>query len=119
MPFEMTDRDGNKLYFRGNEIFLQLAIGGKTRRLGEVSGGTLHTLRSMSKHEMRKGEQFGFNYHLIKFGLFNRIVVRTDDGRQFETTRRWVLRYGRAGRPGGKRFELQLFLPLSEFKGFI
>jgi hypothetical protein len=118
MSFEITDRDHNRLYFRGNEIFLQLAIGGKTRRLGEVAGGTFYTLRSTSKHEMRRDEEFGFNYNLIKFGLFKNIVVRSDDGREFQTTRRWVLRYGKPMRPGGTRFELQLFLPLSEFKGF-
>jgi hypothetical protein len=119
MLSEITDRSGNRLYFRGSEVFLQLARDARTRKLGEVHGDTLHTVRNLSRHEMMNREEIGFNYELVRYGLFSRVVVHALDGRELRTTRRWILAHGECGTPSRGQYELQVFLRLSEFRGFI
>jgi hypothetical protein len=119
MLSEITDGDGNLLYWRGHEIFLKLSSGGRTRKLGEVQGETLHTYRDLRKHEMRNYLEVGFNWHLIRFGVFRYVVVHTQEGAEYHTSRKWILRNGRINKPGRRKFELQIFLKLSDFKGFI
>jgi len=116
---EITDSGGNRLFFQGNEVYLQLRSEAKVRKIGEVVGDTLHTIRNLSKHEMHNQREVGFNYHLIKYGRFTKIVVDTLDNQEFRTTRRWVQKYGRCSKPGGQRYELQVFLKLSDFVGFV
>lgn len=115
---EISDKNGNRLFFKGNEVFLRLRSENRIRKLGEITGNTLHTIRDLGKHEMRNRCEVGFNFHLIKFGRFTNIVVHTQD-EEFETTRRWVLKYGKTCMPGGRKYELQIFLKISDFVGFI
>ena len=119
MRNEISDHDGNRLFFDGTWVRLQLKNETRIRTLGEVRGNTFFALRPLTNHEMHNREEYGFNYHLIKYGLFRNIVVRTVVGREYKTTRLWVLKHGKVHRPGGKRYELQVFLHLSEFKGFV
>lgn len=115
---EITDQGGNRLYFQGSEVFLQLKHEGRARKVGEVIGETLHTVRNLRRHEMLNRHEIGFNRALMKHGRFRTVVVHTDDGQELKTTRKWVLTHGRACFPGGKRYELQLFLKISDFVGF-
>lgn len=119
MLSEITDRNGNRLYFQGGEVFLQLRHEGRARKLGEVIGDTLHTVRNLRKHEMLNRHEIGFNWALMKHGKFRNVVVHTEDSEELLTTRKWILRHARACFPGGKRYELQLFLKISDFVGFV
>jgi hypothetical protein len=118
MDFEFTDRNGHRLFFEGRSVFLELATEKRPRHLGEVDDGTFFTTRNLERHKMRNGDSIGFNLSLIRYGRFSRVVVRTRDGQELRTTRRWILKHGRTSRPGGK-FEVQTFLPVSMFLGFI
>lgn len=116
---EIKDRYGNHLYFIGKEVFLRLHSGGRARKLGEVIGDTLHTIRNLNKHEMQNRHELGFNYHLMKYGRFCNVVVHIEDGEELKTTRKWILTFGRVCMPAGKRYELQIFLRISDFTGFV
>jgi hypothetical protein len=118
MQTEIVDGDGHRLYFQGTSVYLQLRGTGKARKLGEVQGDTFYTVRDLSRHEMHHYCEIGFNFSLIRYGLFNKIVIRCPDGLELQTTRRWVLKHGKVNRPG-RRFELQIFLSVGSFTGFM
>jgi hypothetical protein len=119
MRLELTDNFGNKLYFQGNRVFIALKGEGHSKQIGEVIGDCFVTRRDLDRHEMHNRKEIGFNLSLMKYGRFSNVVVMTTEGTRLETTRRWIMKYGKVNRPGGRRYELQIFLPVDKFCGFV
>lgn len=119
MVSELSDQSGNKLFFDGSFVRLRLATENRVRTLGEVRGDTLYTVRNLENHEMHNRKEIGFNLTLMTYGAFRNVVVTTRGGREFLTTRKWILEYGHKGRPGRRDFDVQVFLSLDKFCGLV
>jgi hypothetical protein len=119
METEIRDKFNNRLFFVGSFAKLQLAGEKRVRILGEVRGDTFVTFRDLELHEMHNRKEIGFNLTLIRYEAFRKVSVITRDGRELQTTKKWILKYGHGGRPGKSHFEVQIFLALDKFCGFI
>lgn len=118
MTDKIFDKYGNELWCERGKVHLRLNGSGRVRFLGTVEGDVFRTFRKDS-HRFRVMDGIGFNWHLMKYGKFRNVVVHTEEGEELRTTRKWILRHGRACLPGGRRYELQLFLKISDFAGFV
>lgn len=85
------------------------------RMLGRIVEDTFHCERDPERHLMRTINSYGFNYHLMRLPLFEKVIVHQVGGEDLFTTRQHILERGSIlhfKKPG---FELQIFLPLKHF----
>jgi hypothetical protein len=115
MTNQVFDKYGNELTCKDGRVFLRLNGTSRSRCLGVISGETFYTQRKTEAHLMRTLEDIGFNWHLIKRGTFNKVVVEISDGRILRTTREHILQCGSTKFFKNQGFELQIFLPINQF----
>jgi hypothetical protein len=118
MASEIFDKYGNKLYSLNGVIHLQLKSGVR-RTIGVIEKDTFITSRKLGVHRFQKMDGIGFNWQLMNKGKFSKVEVALSDGRTLRTTRSWILKHGSTKMFKEQGFELQMFLPLEMFKGFI
>jgi hypothetical protein len=114
MARNLFDKFGNELWASEGRIYLKLAGSERVRFLGVVEGDRFRTFRKRA-HRFNAMDSLGFNYHLMKYGKFCFVEVEFDTGEVIRTTREHVLQCGKRMMFRYQGFELQIFVPLSEF----
>jgi len=114
MANRLFDKFGNELWAENGRVYLKLKDSNRTRFLGVVEGDTFRTFRKQA-HKFNCMDAIGFNWHLMKHGKFRTVEVRLDTGEVLRTTREHVLEFGSVKMFKNQGFELQIFLPISNF----
>jgi len=114
MANRLCDKFGNILTCTRGKVWLRLNGSQRERFLGEVEGDTFRTFRKRA-HRFECMDAIGFNWHLMKHGKFRTVEVRLDTGEVLRTTREHVLEFGSVKMFKNQGFELQIFLPISNF----
>ncbi len=101
---------------RSGEIRLTLP-NRKPRNIGwfDDSGDAFHCQRNPAKHLHYKSESYGFNYELLRDGIFVWVVVHLPFNELLVTSRNHILEKGSFLHFASQGFERQIFLPLTEF----
>lgn len=94
---------------------VKLPLPSGDKYIGKISGDTYTKKIKPSLHKFNKTNSIGFNYELIEQGQFRFIKVLSDDGNIYETTRNYVLHFGKVQTFFKSGNEKQIFLPISEF----
>ena len=89
----------------------------KPRNIGwfSDSGDTFHCQRNPAKHLHYKSESYGFNYELLRDGMFVWVFVHLPFNELLITSRNHILEKGSFLHFKNEGFERQIFLPLTEF----
>ena len=89
----------------------------KPRNIGwfSDSGDTFHCQRNPAKHLHYKSESYGFNYELLRDGMFVWVFVHLPFNELLVTSRSHILQRGSFLHFKNEGFERQIFLPLTEF----
>ena len=89
----------------------------KPRNIGwfSDSGDTFHCQRNPAKHLHYKSESYGFNYELLRDGMFVWVFVHLPFNELLVTSRNYILQRGSFLHFKNEGFERQIFLPLTEF----
>ncbi len=89
----------------------------KPRNIGwfNDNGDTFHCQRNPAKHLHYKSESYGFNYELLRDGIFVWVIVHLPFNELLVTSRNHILSKGSFLHFANKGFERQIFLPLTEF----
>jgi len=111
----LFDKYGNELWCDNQRVYLRLKDSNRIRCLGAVDGDSFYTQRK-DLHTMRNLHDVGFNYALMKRGKFKNVVVEFSDGTVLRTTREKILEEGECRHFKSEGYELQIFLPLSQFQ---
>lgn len=84
------------------------------RYIGKISGDTYFKKVKPEHHKFKKLNSIGFNYELIKSGKF--YYVKVEFGKDIlQTTRLFILHFGKVQTFYKQSFEKQIFLPIEEF----
>jgi len=95
------------LYLPGKEY--------KSRRvIGKIVGDVFHCERQ-EKDVFRALNAIGFNYELIRYFEFDKVIVHMSGTESLVTTRRHILRVGEVRYFKRNDLEPQIFLPLDDF----
>jgi hypothetical protein len=84
------------------------------RKIGKILGDVFHCERQ-EKDVFRALNAIGFNYELIRYFEFDKVIVHMSGTESLVTTRRHILRVGEVRYFKRNNLEPQIFLPLSEF----
>ncbi len=117
----MEDYLGNKLFRKGNLLYLKLASETRNRKLGviEEQSKNFITNRIYEKHLYRNGQAFGFNVELLRTAtLFNGVKLMTDRDETFIIPVKFILEHGEYFHFKKQGFEKQIFIKTEQLKQF-
>lgn len=116
----IEDEYGNKVYIRGNDLYLQLE-NSYPRKLGTLNRvtRTLNAHRKYGPHLYRMSNSFGFNLKLLETAeSFDTIHLTTDRDEIFKIPRAFILDNGHYLHFQQKGFEKQIFIKLEQLKQY-
>lgn len=119
----MNKHNNSVSYFQTSDpdvYNVRLRLFGKPKLIGVLDtkgeGVFLAVRSSKKKHKFNNGNQVGINYELLTDATINfMFIVIILDGRELVTTRNYFLHKGKAMQFTKQGFELQVFMPISEF----
>ena len=109
------DERWNKLYSKGDKIYLYVAPLKSTRELCKVKDWEIH-IKRLNKHIFRKLNAYGFNYNLMRFLPDDtRILLKQEDKSVLRTTPKDIISKWQFLSFWMQGFEKQVFLPIKDF----
>lgn len=94
---------------------VKLALHSKTVFIGKIANDCYTKKIKPELHRFNKTNSIGFNFQLLDEGKFKFIRVLSDDGNIYETTRNYVLNFGKVQTFFKSGNEKQIFLSIDEF----
>jgi hypothetical protein len=111
---KLKDHDGNVVFEKHGFVHLKLKASGQVRRIGWIHQGVFHCKRTEA-HVHNAAQGFGFNYDLIRNGPALSVLVYGPEQIRYHQTTDFIIKNGQVMNFKRAGFELQIFLPLSEF----
>lgn len=87
----------------------------QSRTIGRINGDTYIVERSENCIMRAFDGSIGFNYELMRDGIFSTVIVYFSSGRMLQTQRQTILDYGNFLHFKANNLEMQIFLPLADF----
>lgn len=117
----IQDLIGNKLFRKGDVIYLSLVSEGYSRKLGIIDeeSKNLITTRVYSKHLYRNANSFGFNSEFLRnANIIENVKLLTDKDEIFIIPIKFILEEGSYLHFKKKGFERQIFINIEKIKQF-